>query len=539
MRSSTTNTGPRHAAPPASRSADGPDNDAPGSHSRPSTWLTWLTWAALAGLVAVTIAIRVHGLTSLGLWRDDAWVALTARVGIGTAWHMLVTTPGFHLLERTLIVIGPGTTWWAQLAPLVFGIAGVPAMYALARYFMLSRRAALATAVLVCISPPCALYATRVKEYTADFLLTCLLLALAEAARRRPRRNQLMAFGLVSVFAFFVSATVVTVITGLWLMLGLFALRDGRVLRRVIGASVVTAVGCGAVAAVFYRDISPVLANSFSTYYIVYTSPRTFLLSVYDTLWNVFSQFLGFPYRGTPTEHVAITLTLVALAAVGTYRRASMFGPALVVAVALGFCAARLAPLGLGRTEIYLYPALLLLWAAGATRLLVLLSVPLSNVVRPLAWTFGLLASLATGLLLYQAVQTAPSYTNTDVKGLVAAMHKVGVSGDHIFVSELMRYPWGLYEDTPLHIEFGSDWAVGFTVVSTNPNVFIVPSEAYEEGSDPSLWASEMSRYHRLWYVWAPPLAVNPSYAALLQDGWHQIAAVYAAGCDATLLERG
>jgi hypothetical protein len=514
--------------------AHDPDDDPPDSHTR---LLRWLTWAALSAVVAVTIAVRVPGLTNLGLWRDDAWVALSTRVDIGTAWHMWFTTPGFHLLERAATTVGPSAPWVSQLLPLVFGIAGVPAIFALARYIRLSQRAALSLAVLVCVSPTCVIYSTRVKEYTVDFLLTCLLLALAEAARRRSGRRQLIALGLASVFAFFVSATVAPVIIGLWLVLGFFARRDSRVFRLVAMTGAAAAAGCAAVAGVFYHHISPVLASSFNGYYIVHTSPRVFVLSLYDTLWNVFSGFFGLSIS-TPAEHVVITVALLALAAAGTYRKASMLGPALVVAVALGLCAAHVAPLGLGRTDIYLYPALLLLWAAGAKRLVDHVRGLVSNGVRPMAWPYGLVAALVAGLLLYHGAQTAPSYPSTDVKGLVAQMDKVGVRGDHIVVGELMRYPWGLYQETPLRIEFGSDWSTGFTVVSTNPNVYIVPSEVYERGFDPSRWAGGMSRYNRLWFVWAPPLSLNPAYEALVHDGWHRIAFVSAAGCDATLLVR-
>jgi hypothetical protein len=44
-------------------------------------------------------------------------------------------------------------------------------------------------------------------------------------------------------------------------------------------------------------------------------------------------------------------------------------------------------------------------------------------------------------------------------------------------VGELTRYPWAYYEDQPLRLRFGPAWATYFTVTSTDPKVFIVPSE--------------------------------------------------------------
>ena len=35
-----------------------------------------------------------------------------------------------------------------------------------------------------------------------------------------------------------------------------------------------------------------------------------------------------------------------------------------------------------------------------------------------------------------------------------------------------------------------------------------------------------------------PPLSVNPTYAALVRDGWHPVRTLHAAGCAAILLER-
>ena len=58
-------------------------------------------------LVGAGTAMRAQGLTTLGLYRDDAWADMSSRVGIGTAWHMWVTAPGFFFLERSFIGLHP------------------------------------------------------------------------------------------------------------------------------------------------------------------------------------------------------------------------------------------------------------------------------------------------------------------------------------------------------------------------------------------------------------------------------------------------
>ena len=110
--------------------------------------------------------------------------------------------------------------------------------------------------------------------------------------------------------------------------------------------------------------------------------------------------------------------------------------------------------------------------------------------------------------------------------------------GDHVFVSELARFPWALAEDPHPDLRFGTTWATGFTVVSTQPDVFIVPSEYYEGDSHPRVWAAAMQRDHRLWYVWSPPLSLAPSYRALLAEGWRPRRTLHATGISATLLVR-
>ena len=99
------------------------------------------------------------------------------------------SAPGSFFVQRTFTDLTPGTTAWQQLPAFVAGVACIPVMYALVRFFRLGRLVALAAALVVSLSPICVTYSTRVKEYQADFLLACLVLAVAEAARRRAERR--------------------------------------------------------------------------------------------------------------------------------------------------------------------------------------------------------------------------------------------------------------------------------------------------------------------------------------------------------------
>ena len=168
-----------------------------------------------------------------------------------------------------------------------------------------------------------------------------------------------------------------------------------------------------------------------------------------------------------------------------------MYGPALIVVVGFAASAPHLAPLGIGRTDEYLYPAILLVMtgrrspgrrrsvaASAAPRALALASPPWS----PWPWSSGRSTSL-------HEEANAPVYPGEDVTALATALDHHMQPGDVIWVSEQMRYPWALYEDPTPHIVFGPDWSTDFTVVSTKPGVFIVPSDFFEGGYQPTVWA--------------------------------------------------
>lgn len=511
-------------------------------------WHTLLTLLTLVALTAFGALLRAHGFSGLGLYRDDAWVALSGRVGIGLAWHMWATAPGWFFLVRTFTGLTAGTTAWQQVPAFVAGVTCIPAMYALSRWFRLNRLAALATAAAVSLSPMCVVYSTRVKEYEADLLVTCLLLALGEAARRRPGPRRVGLLAVASVVAFLLSASVAPVIVGAWIAVAVFTRRRAPRgwPRHVTGAAAATAVGCALVALAFYAHPSPAVVRFWGDAFLSRSSPDAFFSSLGSSTWHLFSSAAGLGSL-SPAARALLLVAWFALMVVGLSRNAAMVAPAVAVAVAYVASAAHVEPLGTGRTDEYLYPALLLLTAAGATRVVVAAGGRLRRLPRPqvaiatATLAVGTLAVLVTGLFAWHAYATRPVYPGVDVRALAADLQRHEQPGDRIFVSELMRYPWALYETHPPDVVLGRDWSAGFTVESADPAVFIAPSEYYEGGSDPRAWAAQVSAEHphRLWYVWSPPLAgLNPSYAALRADGWRPVTTLRATGCSATLLVR-
>jgi hypothetical protein len=495
-------------------------------------------------LTAAGALIRAQGFSSLGFFRDDAWVALSARQGLGTAVHMWVAAPGYFVVVRVFMLAGPGTTWWAQIPAFVAGVACIPAMYALARHYRLSRVAGLVTAGVVSISPVAATYATRLKVYETDFLLSCALLALAETTRRNPGRRQVTALALGSVLAFVCSASVAAVIAGAWLMVAWCTLRRPGRPRHVVAGLGATIAGCGLVALVAYAHVSPTIGLWWPGAYVRHSSPAALVSSLESVTWNLLAPLFGFPGLSATAQLLVVVLGL-ALAIAGLYRNAAMLAPALTLAVAYVASAAHRVPLGTGRTDLYLYPVLLLLMAAGATRLARRArAIAADHLPAPLllgAAAFGLALAVLAGVLVDRAVAEPPAYPGVDVRAIAGAIAHQEHPGDRIFVSELARFGWAEEVGGPITLRFGSQWAPGFTVVSRDPRVFLAPSEYLEGDSRPAAWAAAERRAHanRIWYVWSPPLAVfNPSFAALRADGWRPVRTLRATGISATLLVR-
>ncbi|HUC04650.1 MAG TPA: hypothetical protein VL961_04575 [Acidimicrobiales bacterium] len=488
----------------------------------------------LVALTLIGAALRARELTTGGFFSDDAWVALSSKVGLGTAWHMWATTPGFDFVLRTIMGIGPRTSWWAQLLPFALGVAAVPLLYWAARRLGLGVRAGLALAAMICINQIAIIYSGRLKEYSADFVLSCVLVVLAEAVRRRPERKEILTFGLVSVGAFATSATLGLAVAGLWIGAVLPALRRPGTARRVVGATLAIGAACAGVAGLFYRHLSPSLANFWRPFTISTASPHWAWVTTVNSAYRFYYHAVNLPFGGSEAMDITVLSIAFAIWLLGATSGPAMRGPALVLVLAFAASAAHISPLGTGRTDEYLFPVALVCGAFGARRVWRWVAPRASAVRTPLV----VAACTLWCVIALFGFGSVPTYPVTDVGSLATAIARQQEPGDHIVVGEVLRYPWAYYEDAAPHIVLGPDWSAGFTVRSTKSDTFIAPSEDYELDSHPVRWAAAMAPYHRLWFVYPTSLASNPLYGALVADGWHGVETIHGRGCGAILLER-
>jgi hypothetical protein len=334
---------------------------------------------------------------------------------------------------------------------------------------------------------------------------------------------------MASAVGLFMSASVAPVIIGVWL--GVLSLRSPRY-RLAAGA---TGVSCLLIFTAFYRHTPPSLHRFWAPYYLHFTSVGGFLASLLESILHLEVNLIGGFGSASPAAclfYVAVTV----LIGMGLFGARSRRGVGLVLGAALIACASGLIPLGTGRTDEVLYPVVLVLLGAGVGRLA---STGASLFPSPRARVMATL--IVVGLICVTLVSNPnlrQPYPGVDIRGLAARVTVQLRPGDHIVVSELMRYSWALYEDPTPDVRFGSAWSTGFTVVSTQADTFIAPSEYYEGDSHPTAWARSLSSYRRLWFVETAPLSLSPLYAALRHDGWHEVSEIAASGCAALLLER-
>jgi hypothetical protein len=491
---------------------------------------------ALAAIVSAGVWLRLAGLSTRGLWRDDAWVALSSRVPIGTALRMGATAPGFTMIERAWIQLDPGSSWWAQQLPFALGVLGIVAMFLLARYLGLPAWLSLATAAFVALSPVTIAYSTHTKQYSTDVVAACALLGLGESARRRPGRRQLWTLAAASCVGFVISASVVVVVVGAWAMLVLTSYRNRDDRRRVVMVAAITGALCVSAGVLLYAHLSSAL-------HLFWSQQHRFLgPSPIDTLLPRIVTITSTAIFKTPagTEvSTAVGWVLVVVALAGLTAGSKVWSSGLAVGAAAAAAALGLIPWGTGRTDMVLYPALALLVAFGVERGVRscarrIPAVPFEPIVASL-----LGVTLVLGVLRAD-VTHATSYPAVDARLLMKELAQHEQAGDLVFVNSTTRYPWVLQSPSRPRLAFGSGWGAGYTVISTRPDEFIAPSYAWETDYHPYRWARRATAASRLWFVGGgfPPSPHDLEYGAVLAAGWRPHEVLRATGCIAVLMTR-
>jgi len=504
---------------------------------------SWLArpWIAVALALVVGTILRLQGLTTTDLWFDDAWAALAQRYPLSTAIHMTQTTPGWSLAERQWNLLHPGVSWWAQLPQLVLGIAGIGVVAALLAWWRCPRWAVLLGTAVICVSPAAVTYSSRVKEYMADLVLSCLLLFLAEKWRRQgsQKRDLWLLVGALFLLPF-ISATLLSVTAGISASVLLAALFTASLRRQAAMICLSAVLGLLVLWELWLHNLTGSLKNELlcDGYLVNYASLHRFFHSAQVIGAGLSKNLLGLPYnvnRADQAIHPVLLLwsvvveVLLVVMVVRPLRRTIATRtldpftiPAMVTVVAIAMAIVDVEPLGHGRTDIYLYPCLLLLMIDGCIALRPRVS---SAVAR------AALAVSVVGLVCVACFQPL----GYPARNLATPVHTLLAQPLHaqtaVVVSPWNVYTWALDELTPTTVTTKAplfQWSAGFHVISLNDHIIISSNYFLPD------WEFLFIHQHfdHLWYVASTQAANDPhvknpnaplvdrELRYLLQHGW-------------------
>jgi len=445
----------------------------------------------LAGLLAFALVLRWPGLDPSSLWLDDAWVALAHRTSGWSELRMVgFSAPGFAALLKGWLGLVGFSELAAQIPALVAGVVSPAVAYAMAVWRGWHRAAGALAGVVLAVSPIAVTYATRVKQYTIEGLLALVLLGLALWLADAPdRAGRWAAFVGAGAVATVVSAFLAPYV-GAGVLAGFVAAllaRDGRAARSAVGWGALYGV---AALGWYLAVLAPAVTTSISgfwadDYLTVDAGFGGFVTSLRSAIGGVVEGLLPVsPGVGVALLAIAVVLVVV-LVLVGVAGRsrdgrapvllAMLLTPGVIAVVLAGL---QLAPLGGGRTDLYLYPSLVLLLAAGA-------DVGISLVGR-----WGLVAVTSTSLValalagwLVAGAERASDYPRYDVRPLVERMEEVAGEDEAILVYPATVWAYALYTSADIHLADDPVSSWGFSPRIDDPRVAVLPRGRDDPGA--------------------------------------------------------
>ena len=457
-----------------------------------------LVLGALVGLAA-----RLPGLTtSSGLFRDDAWVAAPARVSFNRAADLVSTFPGFSLGVWPLLHWTAPTAVYAQLPALLAGLLSLPALWWMLRSFKLPEWPSAAIAVAIWLSPVVITYSTRVKPYTTELLLAAILLGLT--ARISARTTNRWWLVLWSVIAFGASFSLVPVIIGCWTAVLIDDYRSETSLRESFFPVLVSFALVLPVLIIFWKPVPPSLHAFWSPFFVNWSSLGGFARSLQHILGGFSAGLTGAP--ALTTNHVAVTAvalvmigSLLFLLGIGSKKLgARSVAPAVALLLAAVLSAIRIVPLGTGRTDEVMYPAVAVLLTAGLSHLLSLKMPKVRNLVMAVS-----AGAVAVVLALAPTTHRA-DYPVSDLNGTMTLANKLPISGDAVQVFDAgLRYnfAWSGFSATrtgapPLYVVTPSNEA-GYTVlapIERERTTFLAAADLGDSTYHPRRWVQRLDQ---------------------------------------------
>ncbi len=467
--------------------------------------------AALALIVGIGTWLRAGGLSTGTLFRDDAWVALTAHFPLGTAAKMVGTAPGFVLLERSWIQLTEPHLWLMQLPTFCVSVLGMILVAAVVRFLGLPRTASLFAVALVAFSRIDITYATHLKPYAHDIVAASLLLAAAHWFRRGGHAGWFAGIATISLVTSF---SILPLVIGLSVWIGVIALRTQR--TSALLAPGAAAIAVVSVVAYFVRNgISPRLDTSWQASYLDTHSLGAFLSSFWSIttslLWGLGDTAPGLhiPYLGRLIQFAMLFLIVLSLR---RWRQSSIAWAGIFGAYAAALV--HLAPLGTGRTDAYLHPALAIVLVIGGLELCAIArSYDPQRAIFTVA-CFALVVSL-TGVdrLLHREPYAGGNFQAVLQEATDTLQH-----GGTVLVEGSARWPWAFYGAHQLSLKFSDQYNTGFAPVSKDSHVVLMPGSIIEGGYNANATIQRLNEAPYVLYIQSDdwPSMGYPLHAAAL-----------------------
>ncbi len=497
----------------------------------------WLTiTACLVVIVGLTVWFRFRAIGVSSLWLDDAWVGVGAHFPtIGDTISSGLTSPGFSAIYRGwATVFGTGATT-AQLLSLAFAVAAPIVIFLAATERGLPWFAGLFGAGLLATAPAHIDMSMRLKQYTAEAFAASVVLWLAwRVLDRTGSSGRWAAFTAAAVGASLLSG-IGALIAGEALAVCLVAAWLSR--PRQLRAAVIATAVFGLLVApwmllVVRPNIHPKLADYWRGFYL----DGNGFAGGLGTRLQVMAH--GFQALAAPLVllvlAVALGIVLVRRPLVGC-----LLGLPTLAAVVLA--ALSLAPIGTGRTDVYLFPS----WA-------LLVAVAVAEIAAVMAsrgsWATGATVGVVLAALVVVALAASPSptkykpcvdppvvgstlmrcaYPQEDLTPLVHQVERERRPGDKVVVYPSAGYAYGIATRYPIEkrpdVLAPTDWVVKVR----GPNLVVL--EAHRK--DTEKWAGPLDRLTagspRIWLIGTHFFPDWPKLKQMLADRGYYPVRVY------------
>ncbi len=426
----------------------------------------------LVALYTVSFLVRaIPGMQPASLWLDDQWVACLISSPAAAALNAGAPTPlGFLFAEKGIYdLLGPAD-WALQLLPLIFAILCIPTTAFLGNKIFESRYTALMMTMLASASSLLLTYSVRVKQYSGEALASSLFILLFAYHIKKPS-VKLFTLLCISIFPFLSFSYAGIIIYCTCLHFSIFSWKK----REFIKYLLILLVTDTAIFLYYLATMAEKRTTAMLGYWHDFFPSRFSIADLFHfildkgqvTLAGVFIQ-----EAGVGQQFIAL-LVLCGMGVLLLKKQTRMFG-CIAWSVFLGCIVLSLLhiyPLGGGRTDLFLFPIIIL--SLGAL-------LHAGVIACKKTWCHVLLTGLLGVALFAASGNIYASYPDVDDAQLVRELVRVAEPDDGVLVYPHANWAVGYYAPWNAVIQRTEYYAHGFAMLPQRNDTMVFPGGAAE-----------------------------------------------------------